>query len=150
MKSTRKTEDRRMSLYTNDFQNMLTKQCQTCSIRGPLLGEEEHNLKCTGNCFVTNIQLYICAACENGEKRHMEMVHHLEAMLEGLSKAKPRDTSAMVAVENEHPITHVKRVLFVPFHVLGNEEPIENKPIKDGGSTAGLPPCNKPKDQQSN
>ena len=25
-----------------------------------------------------------------------------------------------------------------------------NKPIKDGGSTAGLPPCNKPKDQQSN
>ena len=22
--------------------------------------------------------------------------------------------------------------------------------IKDGGSTAGLPPCNKPKDQQSN
>ena len=126
MKSTRNTEDRRMSLYTNDFQNMLTKQCQTCSIRGPLLGEEEHNLKCTGNCFVTNIQLYICAACENGEKRHMEMVHHLEAMLEGLSKAKPRDTSAMVAVENEHPLTHVKRVLFVPFHVLSNEEPIEN------------------------
>ena len=26
----------------------------------------------------------------------------------------------------------------------------ENKPIKDGGSTARLPPCNKPKDQQSN
>ena len=26
----------------------------------------------------------------------------------------------------------------------------KNKPIKDGGSTAGLPPCNKPKDQQSN
>ena len=25
-----------------------------------------------------------------------------------------------------------------------------NKPTKDGGSTAGLPPCNKPKDQQSN
>ena len=27
---------------------------------------------------------------------------------------------------------------------------VNNKPIKDGGSTAGLPPCNKPKDQQSN
>ena len=27
--------------------------------------------------------------------------------------------------------------------------PQKNKPIKDGGSTAGLPPCNKPKDQQS-
>ena len=26
----------------------------------------------------------------------------------------------------------------------------KNKPIKDGGSTAGWPPCNKPKDQQSN
>ena len=25
-----------------------------------------------------------------------------------------------------------------------------NKPIKDGGSTAGLSSCNKPKDQQSN
>ena len=26
----------------------------------------------------------------------------------------------------------------------------KDKPIKDGGSTAGLPPCNKPKDQRSN
>ena len=27
---------------------------------------------------------------------------------------------------------------------------MDPKPIKDGGSTAGLPLCNKPKDQQSN
>ena len=35
---------------------------------------------------------------------------------------------------------------------LGKDMPTVkvNKPIKDGGSTAGLPPCNKPKDQQSN
>ena len=26
----------------------------------------------------------------------------------------------------------------------------KDKPIKDGGSTAGLPPCNIPKNQQSN
>ena len=33
---------------------------------------------------------------------------------------------------------------------MRNDDNDDNKPIKDGGSTAGLPPCNKPKDQQSN
>ena len=119
MKSTRNTEEHRMGLYISEFQNMLTNQCQTCSIHGPLTGIEDHNLKCAGNCFITHTQLYICPACENGEKRHVEMVLHLEAMLEGLSGAKPRDTSAMVAVENEHSITHVKRIVFVPSHWSG-------------------------------
>ena len=123
MKSTRNTEEHRMELYISEFQNILTNQCQTCSIRGPLPGIEDHNLKCAGNCFITHTQLYICPACENGEKRHVEMVLHLEAMLEGLSKAKPRDTSAMVAIEVKADHTNVKRVVFVPSHLLqGNEE----------------------------
>ena len=126
MKSTRNTEEHRMGLYRNEFENLLTNQCQTCSIRGPLLGIEDHNLKWIGNCFITNTPLYMCPACENGEERHMEMVSHLEAMLEGFSKAKPRDTSAMVLVENEHSITHVKRIMFVPSHLQDNRETIEN------------------------
>ena len=34
--------------------------------------------------------------------------------------------------------------------IVNDHNIYKNKPIKDGGSTAGLPPCNKPKDQQSN
>ena len=126
MKSTRNSEEHRMGLYRNEFQNLLTNQCQTCSIRGPLPGKEDHSLKCAGNCFITHTQLYICPACESGEKRHVEMVSHLEAILEGLSRAKPRDTSAMVAVENEHSVTNVKRIVFVPSHWQDNRETIEN------------------------
>ena len=36
------------------------------------------------------------------------------------------------------------------FNIIMSVHENKNKPIKDGGSTAGLPPCNKPKDQQSN
>ena len=110
MKSTRNTEDRRMGLYQNEFQTMLTNQCRICSIKGPLLDIENHNLKCVGNCFATHTQLYVCPACDCAEKKHMEMVMNVGAMLEGLSKAKPGDTPAVVAVEDEHPQTHFKRI----------------------------------------
>ena len=56
----------------------------------------------------------------------MEMVLHFEAVLAGLSKAKPRDTSAMVAVESEHSVTHVTRIVFVPSHRQDDRETIEN------------------------
>ena len=65
--------------------------------------------KCVGNCFATHTQLYVCPACDCAEKKHMEMVMNVGAMLEGLSKAKPGDTPAVVAVEDEHPQTHFKR-----------------------------------------
>ena len=119
MKSTRNTEDRRMGLYKSEFETTLTNQCRICLIQGPLLGIEGHNLKHAGNCFATHTQLYVCPACNSGQKRHMEMVLHVVDMLEGLSKAKPRDTSAMVAVEDEHPVTHVKRIVFLPSHLQG-------------------------------
>ena len=69
----------------------------------------------------------------------MGMVERLGALLEDLSKAKPSDTSAMVAVELEHCETHVKRVAFVPSHLQGDSPRVENNiPYK---TTVFVPKC---------
>ena len=115
MKSTRNTEARRMDLYKNEYQTMLNNHCSLCFIPGPLPGNDNHNLKLVGH----DRQLYSCPACQQGQKRHVEMVGHVREMLEDLGKAKPEQHMAMVALNVENPVTHVKRVVIAPSHMQG-------------------------------
>ena len=115
LKFTRDTEESRMDLYKEEFNNNLTLHCQTCFIQGPIPGIQDHNIE-----WVGNTQLHMCTACLSGDESHIEMVAHVGAKLEDFSKAKPADNTAMVAVEVEHPQTHVKRVVFVPSHLQGD------------------------------
>ena len=129
MKSTRNTEARRMDLYKNEYQTMLNNHCSLCFISGPLPGHDNHKL--VGHCFSTDRQSYTCPACQQGENRHVEMIGNVREMLEDLGKATPRQHMAMVALNVENPVTHVKRVVIAPSHMQNTWYDIFSLPLVD-------------------
>ena len=118
MKSQRNTEEHRMETYKAEYQTMLNNHCRTCFISGPIPGIQNHDLKLVGKCYATNTEQYGCPACLQGEKRHFELVGHMQEMIERLGKAKPNESMAMVALQVENAETNEKRVVFVPSHML--------------------------------
>ena len=124
----RRSTKTRMHAYKEEFSASLTDQCQMCLIKGPLCGLQQHELQVVGGtAFMADSKVYKCSACLRREEKHMDMIHHFEAKVQGLSIARPEDTTALVAVEVEHPQTHGRRVVFVPSQLKGDLQTVEEK-----------------------
>ena len=53
-------------------------------------------------------------------RRHLEMLDNVWTPLQDLSLAKPHSTKALVAAVVQHPLTHQRRIVFVPSHLSGD------------------------------
>ena len=116
-------EEVRLETYEEECNAMLAKKCRRCGIRGPLSGHKEHDMVVVGG-TVNEIQ-YECTACHNQEERHLEMLENVWTPLQDLSLAKPHNTKALVAAVVQHPLTHQKRIVFVPAHLSGDLQVVE-------------------------
>ena len=116
-------EEVRLETYKEECNAMLAKKCRRCGIRGPLSGHKEHDMVVVGG-TVNEIQ-YECTACHNQEERHLEMLENVWTPLQDLSLAKPHNTKALVAAVVQHPLTHQKRIVFVPAHLSGDLQVVE-------------------------
>lgn len=57
----------------------------------------------------------------------MEMVDQARVRMEALSKGKPEDTAALIAVEVEGPDKNYKRVVFLPLDLVGDLQRVEDE-----------------------
>ena len=62
---------------------------------------------------------FACRGCLKADEGHCVMVEKFGEKLQLLSAAE-EGTTALVAVETEHPQTHSKRVVFVPTQLKGD------------------------------
>ena len=125
-KSMTKTEEWRMKSYMEEVTKQLEENCRCCLINGPLFGHQQHKLVVVdGTWHNANSKVHECLPCNRREEKQMEMIGNFRANVEDLSNAKPGDTTALVAVEVEHPHTHAKRVVFVPSQLKGELQTVE-------------------------
>ena len=133
------TEEKRVGRYQSEFDEMLTRECCNCLVRGPFLGQRKHDLECIGYCPTTNRPQWICWACKNQEEDHMEMVDQARVRMEALSKGKPEDSAALIAVEVEQPDKNSKRVVFLPLDLVGDLKRVEDETELPYNATVVVP-----------
>ena len=133
------SEEERLGRYQTEFDEMLTRECCNCLVRGPFLGQRKHDLECTGYCPTTNRPQWICLACKNQEEGHMEMVDQARVRMEALSKEKPEDNAALIAVEVEQPDKNCKRVVFLPLDLVGDLKRVEDETELPHNTTVVVP-----------
>ena len=67
----------------------------------------------------------------------MEMVDQARVRMEALSKEKPEDNAALIAVEVEQPDKNCKRVVFLPLDLVGDLKRVEDETELPHNTTVG-------------
>ena len=116
-------EDIRLDKYKEECKTMLREGCRYCFIWGPLYGHPEHDMVVAGG--TVSATEYECSSCHRKEEQHLEMAGNFRGRLQDLSLAKPADTTALVAAM-VHPLTGDPRIVFVPSHLSGELQVVED------------------------
>ena len=138
-KCVREEAENKLCNYLNSLAMILTKVCSNCCVQGPLLGIKEHELEIAGWNDISNRPLWLCGSCRDQSEKHLEMVRLAEERVTLLSKARPKEESALRAVEIEDSISLTSRVVFMPADLAGENSQRERDELLPVSSTVLVP-----------
>ena len=138
-KCARKAAENKLCNYLSSVAIQLTKVCSNCCVQGPLLGIKEHELEIAGWNEISNKPLWLCGSCKNQNEKHLEMIRFAEERVALLSKARPKEESALKAIEIEDPVRNTSRVVFMPADVAGENPPVERDELLPLSATVLVP-----------
>ena len=105
-----------MDAYQQELASVLKFVCSRCSIQGPLMGSEVHNVWGAGISLTSHEPLWECTRCRgDDELHHMLVMHAAERVIELGTASEFDDTLTQVLVEDQD---QRKRVVFVPSALL--------------------------------
>ena len=106
----------REDAYQQELASVLKFVCSRCSIQGPMLGSEVHNVWGAGISLTSHEPLWECSRCRGGDELHHELVMQAAERVNELGTASEfDDTLTPVKVEDQD---QRERVVFVPASLL--------------------------------
>ena len=105
-----------MDAFQEELASFLKFTCSRCSIQGPLMGSEVHNVWGAGTSLTSLEPLWECSRCRGGDDLHHAMVMQAaERVIELGTASEFDDTLTPICVEDQD---QRERVAFVPSSLL--------------------------------